>query len=396
VKLKRTASIVAIATMATFGIAACGGESGDQSGGGATGSAAPKGKVGVILPDTKSSVRWETADRPLLEAAFKAAGVPYDIQNAEGDKQRMQTIADQMITNGATVLAIVNLDSESGAAIEKKAQTQGVKTIDYDRLTLNGVADYYVSFDNVQVGREQGKGLAKCLGNKSANIVYLNGSPTDNNATLFSQGAHEELDKQTNYKKVAEQAVPDWDNQQAATIFEQMWTQQKGNIDGVLAANDGLGNAAISILKKNDAQGKVPVTGQDATKEGLQNVLDGNQCMTVYKPIKQEADALAKLAISLTKGEKGQTTGTVKDTESGRQVPSVLLTPIGIFKDNVKQVVDDGFIKKGELCTGSYAAKCAGTPADQQELRRGARTARRRLRRLSRAGHRPGGRQRSG
>jgi D-xylose transport system substrate-binding protein len=361
VKLKRTASIVAIATMATFGIAACGGESGDQSGGGATGSAAPKGKVGVILPDTKSSVRWETADRPLLEAAFKAAGVPYDIQNAEGDKQRMQTIADQMITNGATVLAIVNLDSESGAAIEKKAQTQGVKTIDYDRLTLNGVADYYVSFDNVQVGREQGKGLAKCLGNKSANIVYLNGSPTDNNATLFSQGAHEELDKQTNYKKVAEQAVPDWDNQQAATIFEQMWTQQKGNIDGVLAANDGLGNAAISILKKNDAQGKVPVTGQDATKEGLQNVLDGNQCMTVYKPIKQEADALAKLAISLTKGEKGQTTGTVKDTESGRQVPSVLLTPIGIFKDNVKQVVDDGFIKKEELCTGSYAAKCASS-----------------------------------
>jgi D-xylose transport system substrate-binding protein len=127
----------------------------------------------------------------------------------------------------------------------------------------------------------------------------------------------------------------------------------------VLAANDGLGNAAISILKKNDAAGKVPVTGQDATKEGLQNILDGNQCMTVYKPIKQEADALAKLAIALTKGQQGQTTGTVKDTESGRNVPSVLLTPIGVFKDNVKQVIDDGFIKKDELCTGSYAAKCA-------------------------------------
>jgi D-xylose transport system substrate-binding protein len=254
VKLKRTASIVAIATVATFGIAACGGESG--GGGNAAGPGASntvKGKVGVILPDTKSSVRWETADRPLLEQAFKAAGVPYDIQNAEGDKQRMQTIADQMITNGATVLAIVNLDSESGAAIEKKAKTQGVSTIDYDRLTLNGVADYYVSFDNVQVGREQGKGLAKCLGSKQANIVYLNGAPTDNNATLFSQGAHEELDNQTSYKKVAEQAVPDWDNQQAATIFEQMWTQQKGKIDGVLAANDVLGNAAISILKKNNA-----------------------------------------------------------------------------------------------------------------------------------------------
>ncbi|HEU5159336.1 MAG TPA: substrate-binding domain-containing protein [Streptosporangiaceae bacterium] len=359
-KLKRTASIAAIAAVAAFGVAACGGESGGDNSAASPGTSnAVKGKVGVILPDTKSSVRWETADRPLLEQAFKAAGVPYDIQNAEGDKQRMQTIADQMITNGATVLAIVNLDSESGAAIEKKAQTQGVKTIDYDRLTLNGVADYYVSFDNVQVGREQGKGLAKCLGAKQANVAYLNGSPTDNNATLFSQGAHEELDKQTSYKKVAEQAVPDWDNQQAATIFEQMWTQQKGKIDGVLAANDGLGNAAISILKKNNAAGKVPVTGQDATKEGLQNILDGNQCMTVYKPIKQEADALAKLAISLTKGEKGQTTGTVKDTKSGRDVPSVLLTPIGIFKDNVKQVVDDGFIKKDELCTGKYASKCA-------------------------------------
>jgi D-xylose transport system substrate-binding protein len=358
VKLKRTASIVASAAIATFGIAACGGESGDNTAASPGASKAVKGKVGVILPDTKSSVRWETADRPLLEQAFKTAGVPYDIQNAEGDKQRMQTIADQMITNGATVLAIVNLDSESGAAIEKKAQTQGVKTIDYDRLTLNGVADYYVSFDNVQVGREQGKGLAKCLGAKQANVAYLNGSPTDNNATLFSQGAHEELDKQSSYKKVAEQPVPDWDNQQAATIFEQMWTQQKGKIDGVLAANDGLGNAAISILKKNNAAGKVPVTGQDATKEGLQNVLDGTQCMTVYKPIKQEADALAKLAIALTKGEKGQTTGTAKDTKSGRDVPSVLLTPIGIFKDNVKQVVDDGFIKKDELCTGKYASKC--------------------------------------
>jgi D-xylose transport system substrate-binding protein len=360
VKIKRTASIAAIAAVATFGIAACGGESGDQTGGaGAGASSAPAGKVGVILPDTKSSVRWETADRPLLEQAFKAAGVPYDIQNAEGDKQRMQTIADQMITNGATVLAIVNLDSESGAAIERKAQQQGVKTIDYDRLTLNGVADYYVSFDNVQVGREQGKGLARCLGNKQANIVYLNGSPTDNNATLFSQGAHQELDRLTNYRKAAEQAVPDWDNQQAATIFEQMWTQQRGNIDGVLAANDGLGNAAISILKKNDAAGRVPVTGQDATKEGLQNILDDNQCMTVYKPIKQEADALARLAIALTKGQQAQTTGTVKDTESGRNVPSVLLTPIGIFKDNIKRVVDDGFIKQEELCTGSYAAKCA-------------------------------------
>ncbi|WP_119729982.1 sugar ABC transporter substrate-binding protein [Thermomonospora amylolytica] len=346
--------LAALTTAAALTLTACG----DDSGGGDSGSGEAKGKVGVILPDTKSSVRWESFDRPYLEQAFKAAGVQYDIQNAEGSTQRFQTIADQMLTSGVTVLMITGLDSNSAAAVTRKAQQQGVQTIDYDRLTLGGVSSYYVSFDNVKVGEELGKGLQKCLGDKQANIVYLNGSPTDNNATLFAQGAHSVLDKVPTYKKVAEQAVPNWDNQRAATIFEQMWTQQNGEIDGVLAANDGLGNAAVSILKKNKAAGKVPVTGQDATLQGLQNVLDGSQCMTVYKPIKQEADAAAKLAISLLKGEKPQTNGTTKDTQASRDVPSVLLTPIGVYKENVKQVVDDGFVKKEELCAGAYADKC--------------------------------------
>ena len=131
-----------------------------------SGAAGTTGKIGVILPDTKSSARWETQDRPNLEAAFKAAGVEYDIQNANGDKAAMATIADQMIANGATVLAIVNLDSESGAAIEKKAKAQGVQTIDYDRLTLGGAADYYVSFNNTKVGELQGKGLAELPGRR--------------------------------------------------------------------------------------------------------------------------------------------------------------------------------------------------------------------------------------
>jgi D-xylose transport system substrate-binding protein len=360
VRLKRTACIAAIAAMATTGLAACGSGSSNSNGnsGKSTGAAKIKGKVGVILPDTKSSVRWESFDRPVLTAEFKAAGIPADIQNAEGDKQRMQTIADQMITNGATILAIVNLDSASGAAIESKAKQQGVQTIDYDRLTLGGSADYYVSFDGTQVGRVQGQGLQKCLGNKAANIVYLNGSPTDNNATLFKNGAHEVLDKVTTYKKVAEQAVPDWDNQQAATIFEQMYTQQNGKIDGVVAANDGLGQAAISILKKNGAAGKVPVTGQDSTPQGLQNILDGTQCMTVYKPNKQEADGLVQVVTALAKGQKPQTNGTADDPTGKRQVPSILLQPIGIFKDNIKQVVTDGGVKAADLCKGGYAAKC--------------------------------------
>ncbi|GAA2290084.1 substrate-binding domain-containing protein [Actinomadura luteofluorescens] len=345
-------SFLAVTTAAALSLTACGDGDSNDSGGGS------KGKVGVILPDTTSSVRYESFDRPYLEQAFKAAGVAYDIQNAEGSTQRFQTIADQMLTSGVTVLVLDGIDSNSAAAVQRKAQAQGVKTIDYDRLSLGGVSDYYVSFDNVKVGEELGKGLQKCLGDKAANVAYLNGAPTDNNATLFAKGAHNVLDKATNYKKVAEQAVPDWKAEQAATIFEQMWTEKGGKIDGVLAANDGIGGAVISILKKNKEAGKVAVTGQDATLEGLQNILDGNQCMTVYKPVKQEADAAAKLAVSLIKGEKGETNGTTNDPEGKRDVPSVLLTPIGVFKDNIKQVTDDGFVKKEDLCKGAYAAKC--------------------------------------
>jgi D-xylose transport system substrate-binding protein len=358
---RRRTFTTALSAALVLGLAACGGDgNGDDTGGDTGGDgAAAAGKVGVILPDTESSVRWESFDLPLLEAAFEEAGVEYDIQNAEGDAARMTTIAEQMITGGATVLAIVNLDSASGAQIQQQAAQQGVLTIDYDRLTLGGSAEYYVSFDNVAVGRLQGEGLAQCLGEgEEANIAFLNGSPDDNNATLFSQGAHEVLDEISNYTQVAEQAVPGWDNQQAATIFEQMYTQADGDIQGVLAANDGLANSVIGVLQRNDAAGDVPVTGQDATVEGLQNILAGNQCMTVYKPIADEANAMAELAVALINGEEGETTGEVEDVEGGRQVPSVLLEPVSIFRDNVKDVVDDGFVTAEDLCTGEFAAAC--------------------------------------
>lgn len=339
---------------ASGALAACG----DDDSGGNGGGGAADGKIGVILPDTESSVRWETADTPALEAAFEEAGVEYDIQNANGDAERMSTIADQMITEGVTVLAIVNLDSESGAAIEQRAADAGVATIDYDRLTLGGSAEYYVSFDNTVVGELQGQGLADCLGEGEANIAYLNGSPDDNNATLFAEGAHSVLDEMP-YEVVAEQAVPQWDNAEAGTIFEQMFTENNGEIDGVLAANDGLGNAAIAILRRNDLAGEIPVTGQDATVQGLQNILDGSQCMTVYKSATAEAGALADLAIALLNGEEGDTTGTVTDTESGRDVPSVLLDPVAITQANVGDVVDDGGVAVEDLCTGNYADLCA-------------------------------------
>ena len=322
----------------------------------AAGGGAAAGKIGVILPDTMTS-RWETADRPFLETAFKAAGVDYDIQNALGDRTAMQTIADQMIANGATVLAIVNLDHESGAAMQKKAAGMGVQTIDYDRLTVGGSADYYVSFDNNQVGELLGEGLAKCLGNGDKRIVSLDGSPSDSNATTFRVGAHSVLDPMTNYTVVDERGVPDWDTAQARSNYEQMYTQQGGAIDGVLAANDGLGNAAIAINKENCVQ--IPVTGQDATLQGLQNVLAGDQCMTVYKPIKTEAQALSAVAAALANGKTPETTGTVQDTTGGRQVAAILHNAQVIYNENVKNVVDDGYLTAAQLCTGSYAATCA-------------------------------------
>ena len=355
--------LAAAGLLATGSVAACGDDS-DNGSGGSGSSAAAAGKVGVILPDTKSSARWATADLTYLKQAFDAAGVPVDIQNAQGDKTQFQTIADGMISSGVKVLMIVNLDSGTGKAVLDKAKNAGIATIDYDRLTLNGGANYYVSFDNVAVGKLQGEGLVKCLTDMKATkpvVAELNGSPTDNNATLFKEGYDSVLKPKYDsgdYVKGPDQSVPEWDNAQAGTIFEQMLTEKK-DIKGVLAANDGLGNAVISVLKKNKLNGKVPVTGQDATVQGLQNVLVGDQCMTVYKAIKQEAVAAADLAISLAKGEKKEVSQSITDPESKAAVPSVLLTPKSIFKDNVKDVVADGFVTTEQLCTPDFAKLCA-------------------------------------
>ncbi|WP_436789397.1 sugar ABC transporter substrate-binding protein [Yinghuangia sp. YIM S10712] len=352
---KRTLAIaLSLGVVTSLGATACSDDSGDGD----------KPKIGVILPDSKSSARWETADRKYLSEAFQAAGVDYDIQNAQNDKAQFQTIADQMITNGVDVLVIVNLDSGTGKAVLDKAKSQGVATIDYDRLTLGGGAQYYVSFDNVKVGSLFGEGLVKCLTDMNAVkpvIARLNGSPTDNNATLLKQGYEGVLKPKFDsgeYVKGPDQSVPEWNNTEAGTIFEQMLVQ-KPDIGGVIAANDGLANAAIAALKKQKLNGRVPVTGQDATVQGLQNILAGDQCMTVYKPIKQEADAVSALAIALAKGETPSAPGTVHDPEGNRDVPSVLLEPQSIFRANVNDVVKDGYVTKEELCTGEFAAKCA-------------------------------------
>jgi D-xylose transport system substrate-binding protein len=332
-----------------------GGDSGASGGGGGD-----KGKVAVLLPDSKSSVRWETVDRPFLKKAFDDAGIENEIQNAEGDKATQQQQAEQAITNGAKVLLLVNLDSGSGAAIAANAKSQDVKVIDYDRLTLNGDSDYYVSFDNEAVGKLQGEGLQTCLeGKDKPAVAVLNGSPTDNNATLFKNGYDSVINPHFDdgsWTEVADQAVPDWDNQKALTIFEQMLQKANNKIDGVLAANDGLGNAAISAIKQRKLP-QIPVTGQDATLQGIQNIVNGDQCMTVYKAIKKEADAAAKIAIALINGETPDVSDKIDN--GTKEIPAQFEEPVAVTKDNIKDYLGEpDFPTKEDICAGKLAAKC--------------------------------------
>ena len=361
----RFASLVAVGVLAFGALAACGDDSDDgggDSGGDSGGSV--EGKIGVILPDETTSPRWEANDRPSLQAAFDDAGVESIIDNAGGDVAKFGEICDSMINEGVTVLMIVNLDSESGSACLSKAAEAGVQSIDYDRLTLGGGASYYVSFDNVEVGRLMGSGLQECVGDGPANIIYINGDPNDNNAALFKSGYEEALaDKidSGDYKLVGDQSGF-WDATKAGDAYEQMYTQNNGKIDGVVSANDTMAGGIIARMKDNGTAGTVPVTGQDASVEGLQNVLAGYQCGTVYKDTNLEAKAASDLAIALINGDTdaadSMATGTVTDTETNEDVPSVLATPEWITADSVKTVIDDGFQKAEDVCVDQFAKAC--------------------------------------
>jgi D-xylose transport system substrate-binding protein len=344
--------------------AGCGGDEEEPAGGGGSAQegGGEAGSVAVLLPDSDSSVRWETVDRPFLQRAFQQAGIEATIQNAEGDAARQRQQAEQAITNGAKVILLVNLDSGSGAAIAANAKSQGASVIDYDRLTLNGDSDYYVSFDNERVGRLQGEGLVNCLEQENVEnprIAVLNGSPTDNNATLFKRGYDSVLNpkfESGEYTEVADQSVPEWDNQRALTIFEQMLQRADNDIDGVLAANDGLGNAVISALRSRRLD-PIPVTGQDATLQGVQNIVQGYQCMTVYKAIAKEADAAADLAIALARGEQPRTQDSIDNGQ--KDVPSVFLEPVPVTQENIAEYVDaPDFPDRDEICAGRVRSAC--------------------------------------
>jgi D-xylose transport system substrate-binding protein len=355
-----------VMALVALSVAACGDDDSSSSssdGGGGGGGT----DVGVILPDTTTSPRWEANDRPSLEAAFKAADVTYDIQNAQGDTGKFGQLCDQMIGEGVKVLMIVNLDQESGKACLDKATDAGVQSIDYDRLTPGGGASYYVSFDNVKVGELMGTGLIAALdeaGKTKANIVYVNGAATDNNAALFKSGYEAALKDKIDsgaYTLVGDQSG-EWDATKAGNVFEQMYTDNGGKIDGVVSANDTMAGGIIARLKAAGVAGTIPVTGQDASVEGLQNILQGFQAGTVYKNTNLEAEAASKLAIALIKGDtsgaEALATGSVTDPDTNEEVPSALATPVWVTVDNIKTVFDDGFATAADVCAGPIADLC--------------------------------------
>jgi D-xylose transport system substrate-binding protein len=317
-----------------------------------------------LMPDTKTSVRWEQFDAPSLEKAFAAAGVTARVVNAQGDPQKQKTQADQCIADGAKVLIIAPIDSGSAAAIERAAQAKGIKSIDYDRQVEGGVAVLYVSFNNPSVGVLQGKGVIaglKASGtySKKPVVASLWGGQEDANAFLFKSGVDRVLNplyKKGTLKKGPQQFVPAWDNQKAGTIFEQMLVRTGNKINGVAAANDGIANAVVVALKAHKLK-PIPLSGQDATTQGVQNVISGWQTMTVFKDVRRQAAAAAKAAIAIVKGTKLPTTGTIK-TKGRSLEPAFLIAAQSITKKNYKLLFTSGFLKKSDVCNGTYAKYC--------------------------------------
>jgi D-xylose transport system substrate-binding protein len=330
-----------------------------------------KGKIAAILPDTTSSTRYVEFDQPDIKKALLAAGVPASdiiIQNAQKSDQTFLTDAQSDITNGASIILSDPEDSGTGSQVEKYAAAHGAKVIDYDRLTLGGSRPYYVSFNNVTVGKVMGQGLTACVtqeGVKTPQVIVMRGDPTDNNATLFYQGYYDGVLKSLfssgKWKQVASPAGT-WDPPTAATEFEQAFTAHK-TANAALIPNDENGAPIITYLKSHGVKPNTfPVTGQDATLTGLQNILTGYQCGTVYKPIYAEAQAAVALALYLRAGKTPPSSllnGTTEDINEKKAVPSVLLKPEWVTSKNMNDtVIKDNFVPSSQLCAGSYAAAC--------------------------------------
>jgi D-xylose transport system substrate-binding protein len=326
-------------------------------------------KIALLLPETKTT-RYETADRPDFEAKMKALDPSVEIiySNANQNANTQLSQAEAALTNGAQVLVLDPVDSAAAAVIADKAKAQGVPVIAYDRLILNSSGvDYYISFDNTEVGKLQAKSLIdklNSMGIQKPTIVMINGSPTDNNASLFKKGAHSVFDPLVKAGKLViakEYDTPDWSPDQAQNEMQQALTALGNKVDGVYCANDGTASGAVAAMKTAGLQPIPPVTGQDAELTAIQRILVGQQYMTVYKAIKPEAEAAAELAYDLLmkKPVPASMTGGKTVNNGKMDVPSVLLTPVAVTKDNIKNtVVKDGFWTTKQICTSDYAQAC--------------------------------------
>ena len=333
-------------------------------------ASAGHGKVAAILPDTVSSTRYVEFDQPDITKALQKAGLSssqYVVQNALGSDATQLTDAQTDISNGATVLLVDPLDSGVGAQIESYAKTRGVKVIDYDRLTLGGSRAYYVSFNNVKVGQVMGQGLVSCVSAwhlSKPNVVVMHGAVTDNNATLFAQGYDGVINPyfHNGKWKVVSHTAGTWDPPTAETEFQAVYTAHP-TTNAALIPNDETGAPIITYLQSLHVKPKsFPTTGQDATLTGLQNVLSGYQCGTVYKPIYLEAQAAVALALYLRAGAKPPSSlvnGKTQDTTANVSVPSVLEIPEWVTTKNMNStIIKDNFVPASQLCTGQYQSDC--------------------------------------
>ena len=363
----RVSMFALVAALAlAMSIAACGGDDDDSGGGGGGGGdgGGGGGSIALLLPETKTA-RYESQDRPNFERKVGELCSDCEIlySNADQDPAKQQQQAEAAITKGAKVLVLDPVDAASAGAIVNRAKQSQIPVISYDRLITDADIDYYISFDNERVGKLQGDALVSKLDEDGAkgDIVMINGAPTDNNAKLFKEGAHSVIDD-SSFKVAKEYDTPDWSPDKAQQEMEQAITASgKDGFVGVYAANDGTAGGAIAAMKSAGIDPATrPTTGQDAELAAVQRILAGEQYMTVYKAIIPEAEAAAELAVALVNG-KQPPSGLVNDKiDNGmEEVPSVLLKPVPVTKDQIKDtIVKDKFWSVKEICAGKYAAAC--------------------------------------
>jgi D-xylose transport system substrate-binding protein len=327
---------------------------------GATAKKTANIQVCVLLPDTKSSVRWQQFDAPYFAKALKKAGVTYSITNALNDPQKMVSQADSCLSRGAKIAIVTDIAQGTSIAIEKKFAKAGGQSIDYDRQVVGGIAKVYVTFDGKAVGAAQANGVLKALKGKSKpTIAELWGGPTDQNAFWFKSGNDAVLNpkfKSGAVKKGPQQFVPDWLATNASPIFTQMLLKTGNKIDGAIAANDNIAGAVVAILKAKRLK-PIALSGQDATPQGVQNIISGWQTMTVYKYVPSEANAAAAAAVALLKHKKIPGVNTFRKNGTKKE-PTVALPVVSITKANYTRLFKDKFLKKGDVCVGQYKKFC--------------------------------------